>query len=76
MERRPGPQSGNSRRGLVRALDNSLKRLGIDLVDIYYLHKDGCSTPLEETVRAIGDFIQAGKTCYFGVSNFSAWRVA
>ena len=69
-------ESGNSRRWLTRALDNSLKRLGTDFVDIYYLHKDDRATPLEETLRALGDFIQAGKVRYFGLSNFAAWRIA
>ncbi len=69
-------ESGNSYRWLRQAITNSLKRLGTDYVDIYYLHKDDRGTPLEETLLAIGDFIREGKARYFGVSNFAAWRIA
>lgn len=67
---------GLSRRWVLQAADESLKRLGTDHIDIYYLHKEEHSTPLEETVRAMGDLIRAGKVRYFGVSNYRAWRVA
>lgn len=67
---------GLSRRWVLQAVDESLKRLGTDHIDIYYLHKEDHSTPLEETVRAMGDLIRAGKVRYFGVSNYRAWRVA
>ena len=67
---------GLSRRWLMRAIDASLERLGIDCVDIYYLHREDADTPLEETVRAVGDIIAAGKARYFGISNFRAWRHA
>lgn len=67
---------GLSRRWVLQAADESLKRLGADHIDIYYLHKEDHSTPLEETVRAMGDLIRAGKVRYFGVSNYRAWRVA
>lgn len=67
---------GLSRRWVLQAADESLKRLGTDYIDIYYLHKEDHSTPLEETVRAMGDLIRAGKVRYFGVSNYRAWRVA
>ncbi|WP_377828935.1 aldo/keto reductase [Bradyrhizobium lupini] len=67
---------GLSRRWVLQAADESLKRLGTDHIDIYYLHKEDHSTPLEETVRAMGDLIRAGKVRYFGVSNYRAWRVA
>ncbi|QPF85549.1 aldo/keto reductase [Bradyrhizobium genosp. L] len=67
---------GLSRRWVFQAADASLKRLGTDFIDIYYLHKEDHATPLEETVRAIGDLIRAGKLRYFGVSNYRAWRVA
>lgn len=72
-----GPnQRGLSRKWLVRALDNSLKRLGVDAIDIYYLHKEDHDTPLEETVHALADQIRNGKIRYFGVSNYRAWRIA
>src|SRR5581483_3529305 len=67
---------GLSRRWVLQAADESLKRLGTDHIDIYYLHKEDHATPLEETVRAMGDLIRAGKIRYFGVSNFRSWRVA
>lgn len=67
---------GLSRRWVLQAADESLKRLGTDHIDIYYLHKEDHSTPLEETVRAMGDLIRAGKVRYFGVSNYRAWRDA
>ncbi|MBR1222277.1 aldo/keto reductase [Bradyrhizobium sp. U87765 SZCCT0131] len=67
---------GLSRKWLTQAVEESLKRLGTDYVDIYYLHKEDHGTPLEETVRAMGDLIRQGKVRYFGVSNYRAWRVA
>ncbi|WGR95309.1 aldo/keto reductase [Bradyrhizobium sp. ISRA435] len=67
---------GLSRRWVLQAADESLKRLGTDHIDIYYLHKEDHATPLEETVRAMGDLIRSGKVRYFGVSNYRAWRVA
>ena len=62
--------------GCCRRRKASLKRLGTDYIDIYYLHKEDHSTPLDETVRAMGDLIRQGKIRYFGVSNYRAWRVA
>jgi len=67
---------GTGRKWILRAIEESLDRLGTDYVDIYYVHKDVAATPLEETVRAMGDLIQAGKVRYFGVSNFRGWRIA
>jgi aryl-alcohol dehydrogenase (NADP+) len=67
---------GLSRRWVFDACDESLKRLGTDVIDIYYLHKEDHATPLDETVRAMGDLIHAGKVRYFGVSNYRAWRLA
>jgi aryl-alcohol dehydrogenase (NADP+) len=69
-------QAGLSRRWALQAADDSLRRLGTDYIDIYYLHKEDHSTPLEETVRAMGELIRQGKVRYFGVSNYRAWRVA
>jgi aryl-alcohol dehydrogenase (NADP+) len=72
-----GPNRGGlSRRWVLAACDESLARLRTDYIDIYYLHKEDHATPLEETVRAIGDLIRAGKIRYFGVSNYRAWRIA
>ncbi|MBX7200172.1 MAG: aldo/keto reductase [Rhodospirillaceae bacterium] len=77
----PIPGAGPNRKGLSRKwimeeTDVSLKRLGTDFIDILYLHREDIGTPLEETVRALGDLQRAGKIRYFGLSNFKAWRVA
>lgn len=73
----PGPnQRGLSRKWILDEVPNSLRRLGTDFVDILYLHKEDLGTPLEETVRALGDIQRAGMIRYFGLSNFAAWRVA
>ena len=73
----PAPDDADqSRRHIMRAIDGSLERLGMDHVDIYYLHLDDLRTPLEETVAAMGDLIRAGKIRYWGVSNFRGWRIA
>ena len=74
---RPAPDDQSlSRREIVSALDASLGRLGMDHVDIYYFHIDDEGTRLEESLAAIGDLIRAGKTRYFGLSNFRGWRIA
>ncbi|BBK36872.1 oxidoreductase [Allostella sp. ATCC 35155] len=73
----PGPNEGNhSRKWLMREIDASLSRLGTDHVDVWYLHVDDHATPLDETLGAIADIVRAGKVRYWGVSNFSAWRLA
>jgi aryl-alcohol dehydrogenase-like predicted oxidoreductase len=72
-----GPNAGGlSRKWIMRAADASLRRLGTDYIDVYYLHKEDLSTPLAETVRALGDLVRTGKIRYFGVSNYKSWRVA
>jgi len=73
----PGPNEGGlSRARIMRAVEASLTRLGLDHIDIYYLHREDHGTPLPETVRALGDLVRQGKIRYFGVSNHRAWRVA
>jgi aryl-alcohol dehydrogenase (NADP+) len=72
-----GPnRRGVSRAWMMREVETSLKRLGTDHIDIYYLHKEDHATPLAETVRAMADLIRAGKVRYFGVSNYRGWRIA
>jgi aryl-alcohol dehydrogenase (NADP+) len=72
-----GPnERGLSRRRIMEAAEASLRRLGTEWIDIYYLHKEDHATPLSETVRAMGDLVRQGKIRYFGVSNHRAWRVA
>jgi aryl-alcohol dehydrogenase-like predicted oxidoreductase len=66
---------GLSRHHLVRACEASLKRLGTDHIDLYWLHEWDGQTPLEETLRALDDLQRAGKIGYVGVSNFSAWHL-
>lgn len=65
-----------SRKNLLRAAEQSLHRLDTDFIDIYYLHRDDPTTVLEETVHALSDLLRQGKKRYFGISNFSAWRIA
>jgi aryl-alcohol dehydrogenase (NADP+) len=60
----------------MRAIDESLERLGTDYVDLYYLHRDIEATPLEETLAALADLVRAGKIRHYGVSNFRGWRIA
>ncbi len=73
----PGPNDrGLSRRHCVLAAEASLRRLGVEAIDVLYLHKEDRATPPAETVRAMADLVRAGKIRYFGVSNFRAWRVA
>jgi aryl-alcohol dehydrogenase (NADP+) len=67
---------GLSRKWILEEVDNSLRRLGTDHVDILYLHKEDHTTPLEETVSALGQVIGQGKVRYFGISNYRAWRLA
>jgi aryl-alcohol dehydrogenase (NADP+) len=72
-----GPNLGGlSRKWVMQAADASLKRLGTDFIDVYYLHKEDHDTPLAETVHALGDLVRQGKVRYFGVSNYRSWRVA
>ena len=67
---------GLGRKWLLKAIDDSLTRLGLDFVDIWYLHLDDYSTPLEEAVSAVADVLGQGKALYWGVSNFRGWRIA
>ena len=67
---------GASRRHLLSSLEASLKRLGTDYLDIYFLHHLDEHTPLEETLRALDDVVAQGKVRYTGVSNFAAWQIA
>jgi aryl-alcohol dehydrogenase-like predicted oxidoreductase len=72
-----GPNArGLSRRHVQYAVEASLQRLGVETIDLLYLHKEDHATPLAETVRVLADLIQAGKIRYFGVSNYRSWRVA
>lgn len=67
---------GASRKHIFDAIDASLRRLQTDYVDLYQLHADDPTTPLDETVQALDDIVRAGKVRYVGVSNFLAYRLA
>ena len=67
--------AGLSARHLTRALDMSLRRLGLDAVDLYQLHAFDPLTPLEETLRTLDGFVRAGKIRYYGLSNFTGWQL-
>ena len=66
---------GSSRRHLRRALEDSLRRLGVDHVDLYQLHAWDPLTPLEESLRFLDDAVSAGKVGYPGLSNFTGWQL-
>jgi len=73
----PGPYGdGLSKKYLVASLDQSLKRLGLDYVDIFYAHRPDPETPLEETMEALDLIVRQGKALYVGVSNFSGAQFA
>ena len=67
---------GYSRSWMMRACEDSLRRLGTDHIDIYYLHRDYNGMNLEEPLRAIEALLRDGKIRYWGVSNFRGWRIA
>lgn len=76
LPRREGPNGGgSSRQHLQRELEESLNRLRTDYVDLYQIHTFDPHTPLEETLRALDDFIRAGKVRYIGASNYAAWEL-
>lgn len=62
-------ERGSSRKWILEAVRRSLARLGTDYIDIYYLHREDLETPLEESVRAMGDLVRSGAIRYFALSN-------
>ena len=68
-------QVGSSRHHLVRACEASLKRLGTEHIDVYFMHGFDALTPVEETLRALDDLTRSGKIGYIGASNFSGWHL-
>lgn len=71
-----GPNDlGTSRRHLTKSLDDSLRRLGVDQVDLYQMHSWDPVTPLEETLRFLNDAVSSGKIAYYGFSNFLGWQL-
>ena len=74
---RPGPNGGGlSRKAIMSEMDASLKRLGVDYVDLYQVHRWDYGTPIEETLAALHDLVKAGKTRYLGASSMFAWQFA
>jgi aryl-alcohol dehydrogenase-like predicted oxidoreductase len=67
---------GASRRHIMQAIEDSLRRLKTDRIDVYFIHHFDDLTPLEETLRALDDLVQQGKILYPAASNFAAWQVA
>lgn len=73
----PGPNDeGLSRRHIIDAVDDSLRRLQTDYIDLYQPHTPDPDTPIEETLRALDDLVHQGKIRYLGCSNFAAWQLA
>ena len=72
----PGPNDqGLSRSHIIKSVEDSLRRLNVDFLDILYMHCWDPLTPLDESLRAFDDLVSAGKTRYIGVSNFKAWQL-
>jgi aryl-alcohol dehydrogenase-like predicted oxidoreductase len=72
----PGPNdSGMSRGHIMRAVEDSLRRLGTDYLDLYFVHHVDTQTPLDEMLRALDDLVRHGKVRYTGCSNYEAWRL-
>ena len=67
---------GSSRKAIVNAAENSLRRLQTDYIDLYWLHMWDKNTPIEETLAALDDLVRAGKVRYIGVSDTPAWKIA
>ena len=73
----PGPNMGGlSRKHVLEACDASLKRLAIDAIDLYQIHRFDAEVPIEETLEALNDLVRSGKVRYIGASSGSAWRMA
>ena len=72
----PLTQAGLSRRHILWSVDQSLKRLGTDWIDVYIVHREDPFTPLEETLATLDAVVRAGKVRYIGFSNWSAWKTA
>ena len=72
-----GPNGGGlSRKHIMEAIDNSLRRLGMEYVDLYQIHRWDYETPVEETMEALHDVVKAGKALYIGASSMYAWQFA
>lgn len=67
---------GASRRHIMQGVEDSLRRLNTDRLDVYFLHQDDPRTPMEQSLRALDDLVRQGKVLYPAVSNWSAWQIA
>jgi len=67
---------GSSRRHIMQGIEQSLKRLQTDRIDLYFIHHFDPLTPIDETLRALDDLVHQGKVLYLGVSNWAAWQIA
>jgi aryl-alcohol dehydrogenase-like predicted oxidoreductase len=73
----PGPNAGGlSRKHILAGIDDSLRRLGVDYVDLYQIHRWDAETPIEETMGALHDVVRSGKARYIGASSMYAWQFA
>jgi aryl-alcohol dehydrogenase-like predicted oxidoreductase len=66
---------GNHRFNIIKAAEDSLKRLGTDHIDLYQIHRPQSSVPIDETLRALDDLVRSGKVRYIGTSTYAAWQV-
>ena len=69
-------QRGLSRKHIMHAIDDSLRRLGTDYIDLYQIHRFDAQTPIEETIEALHDVVRSGKALYLGASSMPAWQFA
>ncbi len=76
MDEKDPNNRGLSRYRIFRSIDQSLKRLGRDYIDLYQLHWWDNSTPIEETLEALNDLVRIGKVRYVGISDFAGWQIA
>jgi aryl-alcohol dehydrogenase-like predicted oxidoreductase len=75
VDQADGSLAGLSRSALHKAVDGSLRRLGLDHIDVYYMHRPDWGTPIEESLAALDDVVRAGKVRYVAQANFAAWQV-
>ena len=69
-------RSGNSRKNMMFSVEQSLKRLKTDHIDLYWVHLPDQVTPIEEIMQGLNDLVRVGKVLYIGLSDFPAWRVS
>jgi aryl-alcohol dehydrogenase-like predicted oxidoreductase len=75
VDQADGSLAGLSRSAVHKAVDGSLRRLGLDHIDVYYMHRPDWATPIEESLAALDDVVRAGKVRYVAQANFAAWQV-